>query len=553
MPKLGEDMYALPMQGRFIFITGGVLSSLGKGVIAASISSIIESMGLSVSIIKLDPYLNVDPGTMSPYQHGEVYVTDDGAETDLDLGHYERYTHALISKKSNTTAGQILDHVLQSERKGDYLGSTVQVIPHVTDEIKRRIFLAQNNKADVTVIEVGGTVGDIESLPFLEAIRQMRYEHPQHCCNIHLTYVPYLKSSGETKTKPAQHSLVALRQVGIIPDIVICRSEHPICADSLKKISLFGNVPIHAVLDQPDVEHALFEVPIRLQEHKIDLLISNVLKLSPPNQSNVTVWKNLLEKSIHLKEEVLIGVVGKYLEHKDAYKSVFEALQHAGLSQNLKVKLIEMNAELLEQNMTIPEADAYIIMGGFGQRGFEGKILLAKHAREHKIPCFGICLGLQVMTVEFARHVLDIKDANSTEMEPKTKNPVVLSLEELKNVTQLGGTMRLGSYPCNLKEGTKAFDIYKNELIHERHRHRYEVNQSYVESLEKGGLLVSGKHPATNLTEIVEIQDHPWYLGVQFHPEFKSKSFAPHPLFVSFIQAAKEAQKEALQTRVMPV
>jgi CTP synthase len=535
------------MQGRFIFITGGVLSSLGKGVIAASISSIIESMGFRVSIIKLDPYLNVDPGTMSPYQHGEVYVTDDGAETDLDLGHYERYTHCKISKKSNATAGQILDTVLQKERKGDYLGSTVQVIPHVTDEIKRRIQLAQQPGTDITVIEVGGTVGDIESLPFLEAIRQMRYENPQHCCNIHLTYVPYLKSSGETKTKPAQHSLVALRQVGIIPDIVICRSDEPVPLESLKKISLFGNVPIHAVIDQPDVKQGLFEVPISLKTQQIDLLLAQILKLSPPNQAHVTVWENLLERQSKLEKSVLIGVVGKYLEHKDAYKSVFESLHHAGLNQDIKVQLIEIDAEKLEKGEQIPQVDAFIIMGGFGPRGFEGKIEVAHHARISKIPCFGICLGLQVMTVEFARNVLGLIDAHSTEMNPETKSPIVLSLLECKNATQLGGTMRLGSYPCQLVENTKARQIYKKDLIHERHRHRYEVNQDYLEALEKAGLVISGKHPETGLTEIVEIQDHPWYLGVQFHPEFQSKIFLPHPLFFSFIEAAVVHQEFRLQ------
>jgi CTP synthase len=535
------------MQGRFIFITGGVLSSLGKGVIAASISSIIESMGLNVSIIKLDPYLNVDPGTMSPYQHGEVYVTDDGGETDLDLGHYERYTRCKISKKSNATAGQILDYVLQKERKGDYLGSTVQVIPHVTDEIKRRIQIAQQPGTDITVIEVGGTVGDIESLPFLEAIRQMRCEHPQHCSNIHLAYVPFLKSSGETKTKPAQHSLVALRQVGIIPDIVICRSEHPLPFESLKKISLFGNVPIHAVIDQPDVERALFEVPIHLKKQKIDLLLSQILKLSPPNPANATIWESLLKKEIELKTEVQIGVVGKYLEHKDAYKSVFEALHHAGLNQGVKVRLIEIDAEKLENGEEIPQVDAYIIMGGFGPRGFEGKILVATHARTHLIPCFGICLGLQVMTIEYARTVLGLKTAHSTEMAPDTDCPVVLSLSECKNVTQLGGTMRLGSYPCLVEKQTRCHEIYKKDLIQERHRHRYEVNQDYTESLERSGLKISGRHPETGLTEMVEISEHPWYIGVQFHPEFQSKAFAPHPLFYSFIQAALEHSRSKIE------
>ncbi|MFZ4772486.1 MAG: CTP synthase [Chlamydiia bacterium] len=526
------------MQGRFIFITGGVLSSLGKGVIAASIASIIESMGLNASIIKLDPYLNLDPGTMSPYQHGEVYVTADGAETDLDLGHYERYTRCKISKKSNATAGQILDYVLQHERKGDYLGSTVQVIPHVTDEIKRRIHLAQEPGTDVTIIEVGGTVGDIESLPFLEAIRQMRYEHPQSCCNIHLAYVPYLKSSGESKTKPAQHSLVALRQVGIIPDLIICRSEHSIPADNLKKISLFGNVPIHAVIAQPDVDHALFEVPISLKDQKIDLLIAHILKLSPPNQANVSIWQNLLQKQINLDCKVKIGVVGKYLEHKDAYKSVFEALHHAGLSQGIKIELVEVDAEKVEIDHHIPAADGYIIMGGFGPRGFEGKIEIAKYTRTNNIPCFGICLGLQVMTIEFARNVLGIADANSTEMAPETKNPVVLSLAELKNVTQLGGTMRLGGYACALVPGSRAEGIYKKALVEERHRHRYEVNHEYLPHLTEHGLTISGIHPETELTEVIELSNHAWYLGVQFHPEFQSKAFCPHPLFISFIEHA---------------
>jgi len=538
------------MQGRFIFITGGVLSSLGKGVIAASIASILESMGLHVSMIKLDPYLNLDPGTMSPYQHGEVYVTEDGAETDLDLGHYERYSQCKISKRSNATAGQILDYVLQKERKGDYLGSTIQVIPHVTDEIKRRIQLApglasQKTETDVTIIEVGGTVGDIESLPFLEAIRQMHYENPLSCCNIHLTYVPFLKSSGESKTKPAQHSMAALRQVGIIPDIVICRSEHSIPTESLKKISLFGSVPIHAVLQQPDVDHALFEVPIGLKEQNIDVLIAHILKLSAPQQANVSIWQALLEKQKALNASVRIGVVGKYLEHKDAYKSVFEALHHAGLHQGLKMELVEVDAEKIEKDALIPDVDGYIIMGGFGPRGFEGKIQIAMHARTKQIPCFGICLGLQVMTIEYARNILKLTGANSTEMNPETKHPVVLSLAELKNVTQLGGTMRLGSYPCHLTAGSKVEEIYQTTTIYERHRHRYEVNQEYLPQLAEQGLSISGRHPETQLTEIIELAEHPWYIGVQFHPEFQSKAFEPHPLFSSFIAAAF-AQQERL-------
>lgn len=542
-----EKDYHPSMQFRFIFITGGVLSSLGKGVLAASTASLLESMGLKVAMIKLDPYINVDPGTMSPYQHGEVYVTDDGAETDLDLGHYSRYTHATLSKKSNATTGQVYDTVLKKERRGDYLGSTVQVIPHVTDEIKHRILEAatEEDSIDVTIVEVGGTVGDIESYPFLEAIRQLRFEYSTSSLNFHMTYVPYLKSSGEMKTKPTQHSVQALRQLGIVPDTIICRSDEEIDEESKRKISLFSSVPLEAVFDLPDVKQSLFEVPIRLKQLGMDQFLARRFSL-PNKQASTAPWEELLKKELSLSETITIGVVGKYLESKDAYKSVFESLHHASLATGYKVELLPIEADKIEENSPIPKADGYLVMGGFGLRGIEGKISIAKHCRVNKLPYFGICLGMQIMVIEFSRNVLKLKEAHSTEMDPETDYPVVVSLKELSKEKNLGGTMRLGSFACAIEPHTLAESIYQQQQIFERHRHRYEINPKFEQMLESYGLIVSGRNLDRGLVEIMEIKEHPFMIGVQFHPEFKSKVFAPHPLFCSFILATRASWEELL-------
>lgn len=526
---------------KYIFITGGVVSSLGKGLTAAAIGTLLEARGLHIGMLKLDPYLNVDPGTMNPFQHGEVYVTDDGGETDLDLGHYYRYTNTPLSRASNATSGQIYDTVIKKERRGDYLGKTVQVIPHVTDEIKNRILAvaAQDPKIQVVLVEIGGTIGDIESLPFVEAIRQFRYERPRDCINVHLTYVPYLKAAGEVKTKPTQHSVQALRQIGIIPDIILCRCENSLSDELKEKISLFCNVRREAVFDEKDVEHSVYEVPIDLHKQNLDAMVCEMLGLKA-QEADLTQWKKMIHTILNPKGKVVVGIVGKYMDHQDAYKSVFEALYHAAIAAGVKLEIRRFESDRIVEEGSVEKAiggcDGYLVPGGFGERGWEGKVLTAKYCREKKIPYFGLCLGMQVMIVEFARHVLGLKTAHSTEVNAQTDAPVISMLSEQKGIKDLGGTMRLGSYPCALVPNSLANRCYAQLLIHERHRHRFEFNNEYKNAFEKAGMLFSGTLENGSLCEISEIPDHPWMLGVQFHPEFKSKPLVPHPLFRDFIQ-----------------
>ncbi len=533
------------MASKYVFITGGVTSSLGKGLTSASIAMLLEARGLKVAMLKFDPYLNVDPGTMSPFQHGEVYVTDDGAETDLDLGHYYRYSNATLSKYSNATSGQIYESVIKRERSGEFLGKTVQVIPHITDEIKQRIYRCSESEeqVDVVLVEIGGTVGDIESNPFLEAIRQFRYEHPKQCLNIHLTYVPYLKAAGEVKTKPTQHSVQTLRSIGLIPDIILCRCEEPLSEEIKDKISLFCSVEKDAVIDEVDVKNSIYEVPIELNKQGLDHKICEMLNL-PQHKPNLEKWEQMLEKLLNTKQKITVGVVGKYIQHQDAYKSVFEALQHASIDHQVELEIKSFESDKILEETDLNElfegCDGFLIPGGFGERGWIGKILTAKHCRENKVPYFGICLGMQVMCVEFARHVLGLKNANSTEIDPTTDNPIISLLEEQQEVVDLGGTMRLGAYFCSLHPESRAFSIYKQSKISERHRHRYEFNNFYKDAFKSNGLEFSGTLENYQLCEVAELKDHPWMIGVQFHPEFKSKPTDPHPLFNSFIGAMIE-------------
>lgn len=528
---------------KFIFITGGVVSSLGKGIAAASIGKMLEARGLKTTIIKCDPYLNVDPGTMNPYQHGEVFVTDDGAETDLDLGHYERFTNAHISRDSNITTGKVYYTVITKERRGDYLGKTVQIIPHITDEIKRCIRKAAKDRdVDITIVEIGGTVGDIESLPFLEAIRQMRWELGEgYAINIHVTLLPYIKSAGEQKTKPTQHSVNALREIGIVPDILMCRTEKDITKEQREKIALFCNVDREAVIEAADVKH-IYEVPLFLKKEGLDSLILKKLHIQREDH-DLKDWKeNVVNVLKHPKAEVKICVVGKYIQLQDAYKSIYEALVHGGIANKSRVNIIKIDSTELEKGekslKLLEGAQGILVPGGFGDRGIEGKIKAIQYAREHKIPFFGICLGMQLATVEFARNVCAMKDANSTEFNPKTSHPVISLLEEQKNVKDLGATMRLGSYPCKLWKNSLSYAAYGKDNIAERHRHRYEFNNKYRPQLEKHGMLFSGINAQQNLAEIIELKGHPWFVACQFHPEFKSKPDAAHPLFRDFIKAA---------------
>jgi len=523
---------------KYLFVTGGVVSSLGKGLTMASIALLLEKKGIKVAMLKLDPYLNVDPGTMNPFEHGEVYVTDDGAETDLDLGHYYRYTHSPLSKASIATSGQIYDTVIKKERRGDYLGKTVQVIPHITDEIKKRILTCGDAAdAELVLVEIGGTVGDIESLPFLEAIRQFRNERPQSCLNIHMTYVPYLKSAGEVKTKPTQHSVQTLRSIGILPDLIVCRCEHTLSQDIKNKIALFTNLASDAIFDAVDVTNSIYEVPLALHRDGLDTWICN--KLSLPNTSmDLSDWTSLVQTVLAPKKTLTIGIVGKYLQHQDAYKSIFEALEHGALATHytLEIRAIESDKpELLEELAT---CDGCLVPGGFGSRGWEGKITAARYCREHNIPYFGICLGMQVLAVEFARHVMGYMQANSTEMEPQTPTPVISLLSEMQHQKDVGGTMRLGAYACLLQAGSKAHAAYGTTSISERHRHRYEFNNRFKQEAEEAGLCFSGMSQDGQLCEIAEVTTHPWMVGVQFHPEFKSRPTQPHPLFRDFLTAA---------------
>ncbi|MDD8020221.1 MAG: CTP synthase [Acidobacteriota bacterium] len=530
---------------KYIFVTGGVISGLGKGLAAASIGLLLESHGYKITLQKFDPYLNVDPGTMSPFQHGEVYVTDDGAETDLDLGHYERFTSTRTTRNHNWTAGKIYELIIRKERRGDYLGKTVQVIPHVTNEIKNAFYSVAGNN-DMVIVEIGGTVGDIESQPFLEAIRQMRLSLGQeNTLFIHLTLVPFVETSGELKTKPTQHSVKELRAIGIQPDILLCRTSRELPPDLKAKIALFTNVPVEAVITAMDAP-LIYDIPLNFAHEKLDLIILKKLGL-PANQPDFNHWEKLVNTSHHPKDEVSVAIVGKYTGLHDSYLSLNQALDHGGLSNSLRVHLDWIEAEDLEKDhyfRRLKDKDGVLIPGGFGQRGIEGKIKAARYARENKVPFFGICLGMQCATIEFARHVARLKKAHSQEFEPATPHPLFRLWRELRPESDLGGTMRLGAYDCQLKKGTLAYSIYQKSVISERHRHRYEFNPEYEEALTAAGLVISGRNPEHGLVEIVELKDHPWFLGCQFHPEFKSRPLQSHCLFNSFIAAAYKHKKK---------
>jgi CTP synthase len=533
---------------KYIFVTGGVVSSLGKGLAAASLGTLLERRGLKVILQKFDPYLNIDPGTMSPFQHGEVYVLDDGAETDLDLGHYERFTSTNLSKLNNLTSGQVYMSVLTKERQGKYLGNTVQVIPHVTNEIKQRITdVAEKMGGDIIITEIGGTVGDIEGLPFLEAIRQFGHEAGrENVLYIHATLVPYIRAAGELKTKPTQQSVSKLREIGISPDIIFCRTEQPLDLDVREKISLFCNVPIEAVIEGRDVKHTVYEVPLKLHEERLDDLVCKTLHLDVP-QPDLTSWRKFVQRVINPTHHVRIGVVGKYIELQDAYKSIYEALTHAGAANDCKIEVVRVDAEAIEKTgseIYLNGLQGILIPGGFGDRGTEGKINAARFARESKVPYFGICLGMQIAVIDFARNVCGLTGANSTEFEKATPHPVISLLEEQKRVTSKGGTMRLGTWSTELLPDTKVKALYNKDVITERHRHRYEFNADYKSQVESNGMLISGTSPDGNLAELVELKDHPFFVACQFHPEFLSKPNKPHPLFDGFIKAALLHQAE---------
>ncbi|ATX81320.1 CTP synthase [Mariprofundus ferrinatatus] len=535
---------------RFVFVTGGVVSSLGKGIAAASLAALFEARGLKVTMQKLDPYINVDPGTMSPFQHGEVFVTDDGAETDLDLGHYERFTHATMSKRSNFTSGRIYESVIRRERRGDYLGATVQVIPHITDAIKNAILSLRAEDVDIALVEIGGTVGDIESQPFLEAIRQLRFDlGRKNTAYIHLTLLPYIASAGEIKSKPTQHSVQKLREIGIQPDVLLCRSEHPIPKSQKDKIALFCNVDRDAVIDAPDVD-TIYGVPLSLREGGLGTVVLNHFGMETP-EPDLSVWENICREIREPEQEITIAMVGKYVELADAYKSVNEALIHGGMHNGVRVRIKYFDAESLEKKGAdcLDGMDGILVPGGFGERGTEGKIAAIRYARENKVPFLGICLGMQLAVVEFARNVAGLENAISSEFDERAEHPVIALMTEWDQEgarvqrsvdSDLGGTMRLGGYPCKVIEGTFAHAAYGETQIRERHRHRYEFNNTYREQLEAAGLIVSGTLPDDSLVEMVEVRDHPWFVACQFHPEFLSRPYAPHPLFAAFVSASKD-------------
>ena len=531
------------MATKFIFVTGGVVSSLGKGITAASLGLLLKGRGLKVSLQKCDPYINVDPGTMSPFQHGEVFVTDDGAETDLDIGHYERFTDENSFADSNVTTGKVYWKVITKERRGDYLGGTVQVIPHITDEIKERIYsVASREKPDVVITEIGGTVGDIESQPFLETIRQIKWEvGEENCMYIHVTLLPYLGKVGELKTKPTQHSVKELRTIGIEPDIIVCRTEKEITDDLKRKISLFCNVSPKAVVQNCDAD-SLYEIPLLLRGERLDKLVCDRLGL-PDVPSDIPEWENIVKIQKQKKDKVKIAIVGKYTELHDAYLSIVESLTHAGIANKADVEILWVNAVALEEacdlGAILGEADGIIVPGGFGERGIEGKIKAVQYCREKGVPFFGICLGMQLAVIEFARNVLGYREANSTEFCSDTPHPFIDLMPEQKNITNMGGTMRLGAYKCALTKGTHAYNAYQTEEISERHRHRYEFNNIYLEQITKAGMRVAGVNPEHGLVEIMELADHPWFVGVQFHPEFKSRPIRSHPLFRELVAASK--------------
>jgi len=529
---------------KFIFVTGGVTSSLGKGILAASLGKLLQSRGYRVTIQKFDPYINVDPGTMNPYEHGECYVTDDGAETDLDLGHYERFLNTPTSQANNVTTGSIYLEVINRERRGDFLGKTVQVIPHITDEIKKRmLLLGENGQYDIIITEIGGTVGDIESLPFIESIRQLKWQLPANdYLVLHLTLVPYLSAANELKTKPTQHSVKELQQYGVQPNILICRTEHLLGPDKRKKIADFCNVDYRSVIEAMDAE-TIYDVPLMLQEEQLDSIVLEKLGIPVSPEADLRKWNDFLTRHKNPKCTITIGVIGKYVELQDAYKSIYESFIHAGAENECKVVIEKIQSEGLTEKNTakkLSHLDGIFVAPGFGKRGIDGKIQAIRYARENKVPFFGVCLGMQCAVIEFARNVLGLKKANSREFDAKTPDPVIDLMDEQRKVKDMGGTMRLGAYDCIVKPGSLAFSAYKMEMNSERHRHRYEFNNKYAKTFEKAGMIATGTNPQSKLVEIMEIPDHPWFLGVQFHPEYKSTILHPHPLFVSFVGAAKK-------------
>ena len=537
---------------KYVFVTGGVTSSLGKGIIAASLAKLLQARGLRATIQKFDPYINVDPGTLNPYEHGECYVTEDGAETDLDLGHYERFLNIFTSQANNVTTGRIYQTVINKEREGAYLGKTVQVIPHITDEIKRRMkLLGETGEYDVIITEIGGTVGDIESLPFVEAVRQLQWEMPEEdCLVVHLTLIPYLKAAKELKTKPTQHSVKLLSENGVHPDILVCRTERPLGEEIKRKLALFCNVKPEAVIEAQDAS-TIYEVPLLMMKEKLDEIVLKKLKLQEAlTEPDMRKWKEFIDKLKYPKHKVTIGLIGKYIELQDAYKSILESFIHAGAMNDCKIQVVNVHSEYItDDNVSrqLADLDGLLVAPGFGLRGIDGKMVAVKYARENNLPFFGICLGMQMAVIEFARNVLGIADAHSTEMEPATNNPVIDMMAEQKSITMKGGTMRLGAFPCEIKEGSLAHKIYDSTLISERHRHRWEFNNNYLERFEKAGMIASGRNPETGLVEIVEFPDHPFFIGVQYHPELKSTVENPQPLFVQFYSWLQVIMRETKQ------
>ena len=527
---------------KYIFVTGGVTSSLGKGIVSASLAKLLQARGFKVTIQKFDPYINVDPGTLNPYEHGECYVTEDGAETDLDLGHYERFLNTFTTQANNVTTGRIYQSVINKEREGAYLGKTVQVIPHITDEIKSRMQLLASSGYDIIITEIGGTVGDIESLPFIEAVRQLQWELPEEdCLVVHLTLVPYLKAAKELKTKPTQHSVKMMSENGVHPDIIVCRTEQPLSKEIKAKIALFCNVKIDAVIEAADAK-SIYEVPLLMQQEQLDIICLKKLNITWYPEPDLTIWKGFLDKLYNPTSTVTIGLIGKYIELQDAYKSILEAFIHAGATNECKVEVVDIHSEFITADNVdekLQGLDGLLVAPGFGLRGIDGKILAVKYARENGLPFFGICLGMQMSVIEFARNQLGLPKAHSTEMDPATPDPVIDLMEEQKAITKKGGTMRLGAYPCKIEKDSLAYQIYGSELISERHRHRWEFNNKYLDAMQAAGLKASGLNQETNLVEIVEIPDHPFFIGVQYHPELKSTVENPHPIFVHFVKAAK--------------
>ncbi len=538
---------------KYVFVTGGVTSSLGKGIISASLAKLLQARGLRVTIQKFDPYINVDPGTLNPYEHGECFVTEDGAETDLDLGHYERFLNTFTSQANNVTTGRIYQTVINKEREGAYLGKTVQVIPHITDEIKRRMkLLGETGDYDVVITEIGGTVGDIESLPYIEAVRQLQWELPEEdLLVVHLTLIPYLKAAKELKTKPTQHSVKLLSSEGVFPDIIVCRTEEPINADIRRKIALFCNVKPHAVIEALDAS-TIYEVPLIMMQEKLDEIVLKKLEIKNYKEPKLDKWKGFIEKLKNPKSKVTIGLIGKYVELQDAYKSILESFVHAGAINECSVLVEYIHSEFITPDNVAEKLnglDGLLVAPGFGHRGIEGKITAVKYAREHGLPFFGICLGMQMAVIEFARNILGIKDAHSSEMYPECNEPVIDMMEEQKKITMKGGTMRLGSYACEIKKGSLAHRVYESELVFERHRHRYEFNNKYLDQFENNGMTASGLNPQTGLVEIMEISNHPFFIGVQYHPELKSTVENPQPIFVHFVAAAKKFNEKKSQVK----